>query len=185
LILARVNADYLDELLRTHRPETVAGHLRHVAAAGLVEAAGGSPNALRLIVEQGELGERALRQAGPDAADVVFGDFGEAALRARPVAPLGTHGDGAQNSRQVRLDLTSRSSGLRRDDHPPIAADAGPGPSHTSGARPAGRSKVARLYDPFATEEQSGRHGIKDDGPERGPNDAACSSLPPVPPVAE
>ena len=42
LILAWVNADYLDELLQTHRPETVAGHLRHVAAAGLVEAVGGS-----------------------------------------------------------------------------------------------------------------------------------------------
>ena len=53
LILAWVNADYLDELLQTHRPETVAGHLRHVAAAGLVEAVGGSTQALRLVVEQG------------------------------------------------------------------------------------------------------------------------------------
>ena len=42
LILLRVNSDYVDELLRTHRPETVAGHLSHVAAAGLVEAAGGA-----------------------------------------------------------------------------------------------------------------------------------------------
>ncbi len=49
LILLRVNADYIDELLQTHRPETVAGHLRHVAAAGLTEAVGGSPNALRLV----------------------------------------------------------------------------------------------------------------------------------------
>ena len=30
LILLRVNADYVDELLLTHRPQTVAGHLRHV-----------------------------------------------------------------------------------------------------------------------------------------------------------
>ena len=81
LILARVNADYLDELLLTHQPETVARHLRHVASAGLVEAVGGSPQALRLVVEQGESGERALRQAGPDAAEVVFNDFGEATLR--------------------------------------------------------------------------------------------------------
>ena len=58
LILAWVNADYLDELLRTHRPETVAGYLRHVAAAGLVESVGGSTQALQLVVEQGEAGER-------------------------------------------------------------------------------------------------------------------------------
>ncbi len=92
LILARVNSDYLDELLQTHRPETVAGHLRHVAASGLVESVGGSPHALRLVVEQGELGERALRHAGPDAADVVFTDFGEATLRRQAATALGEHG---------------------------------------------------------------------------------------------
>ena len=92
LILAWVNADYLDELLQTHRPETVAGHLRHVAAAGLVEAVGGSTQGLRLVVEQGEAGERALRKAGPDAADVVFGDFGDATLRRQATLALGTHG---------------------------------------------------------------------------------------------
>jgi hypothetical protein len=93
LILARVNADYLDELLRTHQPETVAGHLRHVAAAGLVEAAGGSPSALRLVVEQGEAGERALRHAGPDAADVVCGNFSDAVLRRQ--ATLAIQAEGA------------------------------------------------------------------------------------------
>ncbi len=92
LILARVNADYLDEFLLTHRPETAAGHLRHVASSGLVEAVGGSPNALRLIVEQGPAGERALRQAGPDAAEVVFNDFGEATLRRQATGALGEYG---------------------------------------------------------------------------------------------
>ena len=92
LILLRVNADFIDELLRTHRPETVAGHLRHVAAAGLIDAVGGSPNALRLVVEQGEPGERALRQAGPDAADVVFVDFDDPTLQRQAVSALGTHG---------------------------------------------------------------------------------------------
>jgi hypothetical protein len=92
LILARVNADYLDELLLTHRPETVARHLRHVASAGLVEAVGGSPQALRLVVEQGESGERALKQAGPDAAEVVFNDFGEATVRRQATAALAAHG---------------------------------------------------------------------------------------------
>ncbi len=92
LILLRVNADYVDESLRTHRPETVAGHLRHVAAARLVEAVGGSPNALRLVVEQGALGERALTLAGPDAADVVYEDFSDAAIRNQAVAALAEHG---------------------------------------------------------------------------------------------
>jgi hypothetical protein len=92
LILAWVNADYLDELQRTHRPETVAGHLRHVAAAGLVEAVGGSTQGLRLVVEQGEAGELALKKAGPDAADVVFGDFSDATLRRQATLALGTHG---------------------------------------------------------------------------------------------
>jgi hypothetical protein len=92
LILTWVNADTIDELLQTHRPETVAGHLRHVAAAGLVEAVGGSTQGLRLVVEQGEAGERALKKAGPDAADVVFGDFGDPTLRRQATLALGAHG---------------------------------------------------------------------------------------------
>jgi hypothetical protein len=92
LILLEVNGDYIDELLRTHRPETVAGHLRHVAAAGINELVGGSPNALRLMVEYGEPGERALRSAGPDAADVVFGDFNDSTLRRQAVSALAMHG---------------------------------------------------------------------------------------------
>jgi len=92
LILLRVNSDYIDELLRTHRPETIAGHLRHVDAARLVEAVGGSPNALRLVVEHGPLGERALTLAGADAADVVYEDFNDAAMRNQAVAALAEHG---------------------------------------------------------------------------------------------
>src|SRR5262249_14611103 len=59
LILLRVNTGYVDELLQTQSPEAVAGHLKRVAAAGLVEAVGGSPNGLRLAVEYGERGEKA------------------------------------------------------------------------------------------------------------------------------
>ncbi len=130
LILARVNADYLDELLLTHDPETVARHLRHVAATGLVEAVGGSPEALRLVVEQGESGERALRQAGPDAADVVFNDFGEATLRRQATGALSVHGAMAL----VMLDKFATDPDFREvlrihgaDVIPPIAqADASP-----------------------------------------------------------
>ncbi len=92
LILLRVNAGYVDDLLRTHRPATVADHLRHVASARLVEAVGGSPYALRLVVEHGDMGERALKRTGPDAADVVFEDFSDATLRNQAVASLAEHG---------------------------------------------------------------------------------------------
>jgi len=92
LILLRVNSDYVDELLQSHRPETVAGHLRHAAASGLVDAVGGSPHGLRLAVEHGERGEQALRQAGPDAADVVYDDFAEPTLRGQAVEALAEHG---------------------------------------------------------------------------------------------
>ena len=92
LILLQVNSEYIDTLLETHRPETVAGHLRHVAAAGLIEMAGGSPGALRLVVEYGERGEHALKQAGPDAADVVFGDFIDQGSRRQAVDALAAHG---------------------------------------------------------------------------------------------
>jgi hypothetical protein len=92
LILLRVNAGFVDDLLSTHRPETVAGHLRHVAAAGLVDAVGGSANGLRLMIEHGAKGEQALRMAGPDAADVVYDDFAEPTLRNQAVEALAAHG---------------------------------------------------------------------------------------------
>ncbi len=92
LILLRVNGDYVDDLLKTHQPETVAGYLRHVAAAGLVEPVASSPDGLRLVVEFGDRGERALTQAGPDAADVVFRDFTDATLRNQAVGALADHG---------------------------------------------------------------------------------------------
>ncbi len=130
LILLRVNADYVDELLQTHRPETVASHLRHIAAAGLVEAVGGSPHALRLVVEQGEPGERALKKAGPDAADVVFGDFADATLRRQAVDALAIQGpmalamlDKYATDTAFRAILRTKGAAII----PPIAqADAGP-----------------------------------------------------------
>ncbi len=92
LIVLRVNADYVDEYLQTHQPETLAGHLAHLASRGLVQAVGGGSQALRLAIEFGEPGERALALAGPDAADVVFGDFADPTLRHQAAAALGEHG---------------------------------------------------------------------------------------------
>lgn len=93
LILLQVNADDVDRMLETQAPETVAGHFRHVASAGLVEAVGSSPHGLRLAVEFGPLGDRALQQAGADAADVVYGQWDdEPMLRGQAVAALAEHG---------------------------------------------------------------------------------------------
>lgn len=93
LILLRVNSDDVDALLAGHSPETVAGHVRHVAAANLVPQVGGSPHALRLTVDFGTLGDRALIRAGADAADVVH-DLPESdpTLRRQAVAALAEHG---------------------------------------------------------------------------------------------
>ncbi len=130
LILLRVNSTYVDELLASHQPETVANHLRHVAAVGLVEAVGGSPDALRLAVEYGERGERALSLAGPDAANVVFEDFADATLRNQAVESLAEHGPMALSM----LDKYAADPGFREilRAHgpaviPPVArADAAP-----------------------------------------------------------
>lgn len=92
LIVLRVNSDHVDELLHSHTPKVVASHLSHAGAAGLVEAIGGSPNGLRLLVEHGPQGEQALRMAGADAADVVYDDFAEPTLRGQAVEALATHG---------------------------------------------------------------------------------------------
>lgn len=97
LVLMRVNSEYLTELLTSHRPATVARHLAHVFTVGpkLVEAVGGHPDALRLVVEHGEAGEKALLNAGPDAAEVVYGDFSDSTLRGRAVESIGAHGSAA------------------------------------------------------------------------------------------
>ena len=174
LILLRVNADYIDELLRTHRPETVAGHLRHVAAAGLTEPAGGSPNALRLAVEYGATGEQALRKAGPDAADVVFGDFSDATLRRQAVTALAMHGSMAL----AMLDKYAPDPDFREilRTHgaaiiPPIAqADAGPETLAYLGAKPRRSfTESLALAALFATGDngQATIRTIKNDGLER------------------
>lgn len=130
LILLHVNSGFVDELLQTQRPETVASHLRHVAAIGLAEKVGGNANALRLAVEYGDRGERALAQAGPDAADVVYEDYSDPALRTQAVAALAEHGamalamlDKYATDPDFREILRTLGPGVI----PPIAqSDAGP-----------------------------------------------------------
>jgi hypothetical protein len=93
LILLRVNTDDVDRMLSTTSPEAVAGYLRHVAGAGLTEPVGSSPHGLRLTVEFGPVGDRALKAAGAEAADVVYEDVPDRPmLRGQAVAALAEHG---------------------------------------------------------------------------------------------
>jgi hypothetical protein len=92
LVLLRVNAGFVDEQLNTHRPETVARRMAHVKAADLVAQAGGSPSGLRLSVEFGDLGDRALAKGGADAADVVFESYTDPTLRRQAAAAIAEHG---------------------------------------------------------------------------------------------
>ena len=92
LILLRVNSSYVDTQLLTHRPETLAAQLRHVAAVGLTELVGASPFGLQFVMEHGEPGERAMKQAGPDVAEVVLTDFDDPELRRQAVAAVSASG---------------------------------------------------------------------------------------------
>ncbi|WP_337175433.1 hypothetical protein [Paludisphaera sp.] len=92
LVLLRVNSAFVDEQLQTHRPGTVATRLARVWSAGLAEQVGGSPNGLRLSVEYGELGDRALAKGGSDAADVVFDSYTDPVLRRQAAAAIAEHG---------------------------------------------------------------------------------------------
>ena len=92
LIALRVNTDAVDEMLASRRPEDVAAHLARASALGLGDAVGGNPQALRLLVEFGEDGERALKNAGPDAADVAYNDYADPLLRDQAVRAMADHG---------------------------------------------------------------------------------------------
>ena len=109
LILLRVNADDVDALLAGHSPEFVAASLRHVEAAGLTETVGSNPHALKLSVEFGEAGDRALTQAGPDAADVVYLDYADPTLRQQAVSSMAEYGTMAL----AMLDKYASDAGFR------------------------------------------------------------------------
>ncbi len=101
LIVLRVNAAYIDELLHSHRPETVAGHIRHAAAAGLTELVAGSPDALRLIVEYGRNGERALERRDRTRPTSFSATMPIQYCGVRPCALGRARNDGAGDARQV------------------------------------------------------------------------------------
>jgi hypothetical protein len=174
LILIRVNAESIDELLRSHRPEFVAGHIRHVAAAGLVEIVASHPAALRLCVEYGGTGDRALRRAGADAAEVVFNNFSDPTLRRQAVEALALHGPMAL----AILDKYAPDPDFREilRTHgavviPPIAeADAGPQTIALLQARQDRTWKESLALTALFLSGDSGQsviRTIKKDGPDR------------------
>ena len=104
--------------------------MRHVAAAGLTESAGGSPNALRLIVEYGQPGKQALKQPAPTRRTSSLAISPIRRCAGRQSAALAAHGPMAL----AMLDKYAADPDFREilRTHgaaviPPIAqADAGP-----------------------------------------------------------
>ena len=174
LILIRVNAPFIDQLLESHRSETVAGHIRHAAAAGLIESVAGSPDALRLIVEFGQNGELALKRAGPDAADVVFADFFDPLLRRQAVRAIAEHGSMALAVLDKYASDPDFQEILRAQGAaviPPIArSDSGPETlAHLGGKRKRTVTESLALAALFASGDngQATIRTIKNDGLER------------------
>jgi hypothetical protein len=92
LIALHVSADDTTEYLRNHSAESVASHLRHLSAAGLLAKVADHPNALKLTLEFGERGEAAIKSTGADSAEVVYQDYSDKDLREKAVEALADHG---------------------------------------------------------------------------------------------
>ena len=92
LIALHVSADDVTEYLRTHSSESLAAHLRHLSAAGLLAKVADHPNALKLTLEFGPRGEAAIKATGGDAAEVVYTDYSDRLLRQQAVEALAEHG---------------------------------------------------------------------------------------------
>ncbi|MFM7315959.1 MAG: hypothetical protein ACKO5E_03330 [bacterium] len=92
LITLHVSALDAQEYLETHSPESLAGHLRHLSAVGLLSKMADHPNALKLTLEFGSAGEAAIKKAGADSAEVVYSDYSDRTLRSKAVDALAEHG---------------------------------------------------------------------------------------------
>ena len=92
VIALHVSADDSTEYLRDHSSDSLAKHLRHLSAAGLLTKVADHPNALKLTLEFGERGEAAIKASGADAAEVVYQDYSDKDLREKAVEALADHG---------------------------------------------------------------------------------------------
>jgi len=130
LLTLGCNSDDLDILLQSHAASELGRELRHLSSLGLLDEAASSPHGLRLAVEFGAAGDRALSSAGPDAADLVYSEFADPRLRQRAVEALGEHGPMALAMLSKYATDPDFQQILVRDGGaiiPPIArADVGP-----------------------------------------------------------
>lgn len=130
LIVLQVNSDDVDTLMQSRRATELSAHLRHVGAAGITPAVGSSIHGLRLSIDYGADGDRALATAGGDAADVVYDSYSDPALRRQAVRALGRYGTMAAAMLVKYADDADFQAILARDGAeiiPPIArADASP-----------------------------------------------------------
>lgn len=92
LVALHVNAVDAQEYLESHTTDSLAAHLRHLSAVGLLSKIADHPNALKLSLEFGSAGENAMKLAGADAAEVVYTDFSDRTLRSKAVDSLAEHG---------------------------------------------------------------------------------------------
>lgn len=92
LVALQVSCEDMQEYLRDHSPESLASHLRHLSARGLLSRVADHPNALRLTLEYGDRGEAAIRAAGADAADVAYQVYSDSVLRRQAIEALADHG---------------------------------------------------------------------------------------------
>lgn len=92
LVALHVNAVDAQEYLESHSTDSLAAHLRHLSAVGLLSKIADHPNALKLSLEFGSAGESAMKLAGADAAEVVYTDFSDRTLRSKAVDSLAEHG---------------------------------------------------------------------------------------------
>lgn len=92
IVALHVAAEDVQEYLHTHSAESLADHLRHLSAAGLLSRVSDHPNALKLTLEFGRSGEAAVRTAGADSAEVIYADYADSELRRQAVSALADHG---------------------------------------------------------------------------------------------
>ncbi len=124
LIALHVSCDDTQVYLRDHTPQSLASHLRHLSAAGLLNEVANHPNALRLTLEYGNRGEAAVRAAGADAAEIVYQVYSDSVLRRQAVESLADHGGQAALVLEKYAPDAQFREILRRDGAaviPPIA----------------------------------------------------------------
>jgi hypothetical protein len=91
MIVAAAYED-LDELSERHRTRTIADLILHLNDRGLLDVVAGTPNGLRLAIEFGSDGERALEVVGPGCVEIIYGQYAEGRCRNSAVQAISKGG---------------------------------------------------------------------------------------------